>query len=127
MRYLTLDEMLAIHFRLVEDFGGMHGISDEGRLQSVLEAPRQELFAEEQYPAVHEKAAVYIRNIIGDHPFHDGNKRSGITIGAVFLMRNGYKLTAAPKELEDFAVKVATDHLDVPAIAEWLQRHSAGA
>lgn len=107
MRYLTLDEMLALHHRLVEDFGGMHGIRDESRLQSVLEAPKQELFGDEQYPTVHEKAAVYIRNIIGDHPFHDGNKRSGITIGAVFLMRNGYKLTAAPKELENFAVKVS--------------------
>lgn len=124
MHYLTLEEILRLHFQIIEDFGGSHGVRDESRLKSVTEAPKQEVFGQEQYPSLFEKAAVYIRNIIGDHPFSDGNKRSAVTVGGIFLLRNGQSLTATPKELEDFAVQVATEHLDVPAIASWLQAHS---
>ena len=91
---------------------------------SVVEAPKQEAFGKQQYESVGEKAAVYIRNIIGDHPFVDGNKRSGITVSGVFLARNGYKLTATPKQLEDFAVQVAVEKLDVAAIACWLEENA---
>ncbi|HTE21673.1 MAG TPA: type II toxin-antitoxin system death-on-curing family toxin [Candidatus Limnocylindria bacterium] len=124
MNYLSLEDILRLHYLIVEDFGGRHGVRDEGRLQSVVVAPAQEVFGEEQYPEVHEKAAVYIRNIIADHPFVDGNKRSGITCGGIFLMRNGFKLTASPKGLEDFAVRVAVEHLDIPKIADWLKAQS---
>ncbi len=123
MKYLGLEEILRLHYMLVEDFGGSHGIRDENRLKSVVEAPRAVLYGIEQYITVHDKAAVYMRDIIQDHPFHDGNKRTGITVGSVFLMRNGHVLTAKPRELEDFAVRIATDQLEVAVIAEWLQEH----
>lgn len=124
VRYVTIEEVLRLHFQLIEDYGGSHGVRDENRLASVIEAPRQEVFGAEQYPTLYEKAAVYMRNIIGDHPFSDGNKRTGITVAGVFLLRNKTYLTVSPKELEDFAVSVATDHLDVDAIATWLSAHS---
>lgn len=124
MKYLVLDEILRLHFQIISDYGGSHGIRDEGRLKSVVEAPKQEVFGQEQYPGLSEKAAVYARNIIGDHPFNDGNKRSGITVCAIFLQRNGKKLTATPKELEDFAVRVAVEHLSIEQIAAWLQDHT---
>ena len=124
MKYLTLEEMLQLHFAVIEDFGGSHGVRDEGRLKSVVPAPAQEVFRAEQYQTVHEKAAVYLRNIIGDLPFADGNKRTGVTVAGVFLFRNGVKLTARPKELEDFAVKIAIDHLEIAEIAVWLQQHT---
>lgn len=124
MRYLTLEEILRLHYELIQDFGGSHGVRDEARIRSVVEAPHQSVFGQDQYADVYQKAAVYMRNIIGDHPFSDGNKRTGVTVAGVFLMRNGFVLTASPKELEDFAVQVAVDHLDVPAIAEWLREHS---
>ncbi len=122
-RYVTLEELLRLHFQVINDYGGSHGVRDEGRLQSVIAAPAQEVFGKEQYPSVFEKAAVYFRNIIGDHPFVDGNKRTAVTVMAIFLVRNGYRLIARPKDLEDFAVRVATDHLDVAVIAEWLKSH----
>jgi len=122
--YLTLEEILRLHFQVIEDYGGSHGVRDDERLKSVVLAPRQEVFGVEQYPDVHEKAAVYMFNIIGDHAFADGNKRSGVTVAGVFLLRNGVHLTANPKELEDFAVQVAVERLDVPVIAAWLWAHS---
>ncbi len=122
--YLALEEILQLHFRVVEDFGGAHGVRDEGRLRSVIEAPAQSVFGADQYETIYEKAAVYMRNIIADHPFYDGNKRSGVTVSTIFLMRNGYRPTATPKQLEDFAVRVAVEHLEIPVIALWLSDHS---
>ncbi len=123
-KYLTVEEILLLHFKLIEDFGGSHGIRDESRIKSLEESPKQEVFGQEQYPTVFDKAAVYIRNIIGDHPFSDGNKRTAITVGGIFLKRNNVSLNSTPRELEDFAVKVATDHLDIQTIAAWLKEHT---
>ena len=122
-KYLTLEEVLRLHFQVVEDFGGSHGVRDEGRLASLIKAPRQEVFGAEQYPDIFQKAAVYIRNIIADHPFIDGNKRTAVACVGIFLMRNGYQLTALPKELENFAVHVATKKPEIAEIAAWLEAH----
>ncbi len=120
LRYLSLEEILRLHFQLIEDFGGLHGVRDENRLKSVVNAPRQEAFDQEQYPALYEKAAVYLRNIIGDHPFSDGNKRTAVTVCGIFLARNGKNLVVHPKDLEDFTIKVTTEHLSIAEIAAWL-------
>jgi death-on-curing protein len=124
VRYLSLEEILRLHFQIIEDFGGSHGVRDESRIKSVVEAPRLVVFDKEQYSTVFDKAATYMRNIIGDHPFVDGNKRTGITVAGIFLIRNGHTINASQNELEDFAVRVAVDKLDVPEIAEWLQDHT---
>ena len=122
--YFTLEEILRLHFQLIEDFGGSHGVNNEGRLKSVVDAPKQIIFGKEQYPTIFDKAAVYLRNIVGDHPFSDGNKRTAITVCGIFLFRNGYELKAYHKMLEDFTVKVATDHLDVNEIVIWLKKQT---
>jgi death-on-curing protein len=119
--YLTLEEILRLHFQLIEDYGGSHGVRDENRLLSVVNAPMQEVFEEQQYKSVYEKAAVYLRNIIGDHPFVDANKRSAVTSCGIFLQRNGISLVASTLDLENFTVKVATDHLSIIEIATWLK------
>jgi death-on-curing protein len=122
--YLELEEILRLHFQLIEDFGGSHGVRDESRLKSVGGAPCQEVFGVEQYPTIYEKSAVYLRNIIGDHPLSDGNKRTAITVCAIFLARNAVNIDARPQDLENFTVRVATDHLGIDEIAGWLQTHS---
>jgi len=124
IHYLAEEELLLAHFKLIERYGGSHGVRDLKRIQSVIEAPKQEVFGAEQYSAIFEKAAVYLRNIIGDHPFADGNKRTGVTAAVLFLKRNGQVFTARSGELEDFAVRVATENLDVPTIAAWLRTHT---
>ena len=74
IRYLEIDEILELHFWIIEDFGGSHGVRDELGLKSLVTAPQTVVFGEEQYVSVHEKAAVYLRNCIADHIFTDGNK-----------------------------------------------------
>jgi death on curing protein len=124
INYLSLEEILRLHFQVIEDFGGSHGVRDEGRLLSVVEAPKLKAFGQEQYETVCEKAAVYLRNIIGDHPFIEGNKRSALTTCAIFLKRNGKSLMATSLELENFTVKVAVNHLEAAEIASWLKRNT---
>lgn len=124
MKYLSLEEILRLHFQIIQDFGGSHGVRDEGRLESLVAAPKQEVFGVEQYPDIYSKAAVYMRNVIGDHPFIDGNKRTAVIIAGIFMVRNGIKLTSKQKDLENFAVKIATDHLSVVEIAKWLEQNT---
>ncbi len=124
IQYISLEEILRIHFQVIEDYGGSHGVRDEGRLKSVVNAPKQEVFGLEQYSSLFDKAAVYLRNIIGDHPFSDGNKRTAITICGIFLSRNGKQLNASPKNLEEFTISVATKHLSIKDISNWLQNNS---
>ncbi|MCW1908157.1 MAG: type II toxin-antitoxin system death-on-curing family toxin [Candidatus Saccharibacteria bacterium] len=127
MKYFTLEELLLLHFKIVEDYGGSHGVRDEGRLESAIAAPQQVVFGVELYSSVYEKAATYARAIVADHPLVDGNKRTAITSATIFLHRQGMVLKASPKELEDFAVKIAVEHLDVPMIAAWFKAHSKKA
>jgi death-on-curing protein len=90
----------------------------------VVQAPKQIVFGKEQYSSLFSKAAVYLRNIIGDHPFSDGNKRTAVTVCGIFLARNKINLSVNPKDLENFTIKVTTDHLKIDEIASWLNNRS---
>lgn len=127
MKYLSLEQLVALQVLVVNESGGSQGVRDLERLKSVIANPQQEVFGEALYPTVYEKAAVYLRNIIADHAFIDGNKRTGILAALTFLQMNGVNFRAMAGELENFAVQVATEHLDVPVIAAWLKSHSKKA
>lgn len=125
MKFLLLRDLELLHMQIIDASGGSQGVRDRGRLESALAAMRQEVFGEALYETVFEKAAVLARGIIADHPYIDGNKRTGIMAALVFLNINDCDTTPlTDKELEDFAVQIATDHLDVPIIAAWLKAHT---
>lgn len=124
MKTLTIEHILQLHVLAIRNFGGSQGLRDLGRLEAAIATQTQEVFGEELYPDLHVKAAAMCRGIIGDHPFVDGNKRTGILVAVTFLELNEIIFQAKPGELEDFAVQVATEQLDVPAIAEWLVKHT---
>lgn len=124
MHHLTLEEILQLHAMLIQKYGGSHGVRDIGRLEAVVATQSQSVFGTELYQTVFEKAAAMARGVIADHPFYDGNKRTGMLAGLTFIELNGHVFKAQKGELEDFAVKIATDHLSVEAIAVWLQTHA---
>jgi death-on-curing protein len=93
-------------------------------LEAAIATQTQNVFGEELYPGIIDKAAAVIRSIIADHAFVDGNKRTAMLAGLTLLGINGIAFTADVGEIEDFAVKVATDKLDVPAVGSWLRRHT---
>lgn len=124
MKRVTLEQLLQLHVLVIQRSGGSDGLRDLGRLESAIATQTQEVFGEELYKGVFEKAAALCRGIIADHPFVDGNKRSGLLVATTFVEINGYVFSMKKGELEDFAVQVATEHLDIPVIATWLKSHS---
>ena len=122
--YLTAERILQIHSMLIDETGGSHGLRDHNAILSVEQMPQQTAFGKELYPSVFLKAAVYARSIIMNHPFIDGNKRTGVTSAFVFLEWNGYESTAKEGEVEEFALKVVTEKFSLEIIADWFKKHS---
>ncbi len=120
MRILTLEQLLQLHALVIQETGGSSGLRDLGRLESAIATQTQNVFGEELYSDLTEKAAAMIRSIIADHPFTDGNKRTGMLAGLTFLKINGLEVDMAEGALEDFAVTVANDKLDIKAISHQL-------
>lgn len=124
MKHVSIEQIIMLHAAALELFGGGDGIRDMGRLDAAAATQVQEVFGEELYPSLWLKAAAIIRGIIGDHPFADGNKRTAMLVGLTLIEINGSAFRAKDGELEDFAVRVAVEHLSVEEIAAWLGQHT---
>lgn len=124
MKLFDVADIELIHLQIIDASGGSHGTRDRGRLASVVAAQTQEVFGKEMYPTLHDKAAALARGIIADHPFFDGNKRTGIMLAIIYLENNGCRTVINDTELEDFAVQIAVERLDIPIIATWLKERS---
>ena len=79
MSHLTAEQVLFIHYRLIEETGGIHGIRDIPLLQSAVARPMATFGSDDLYPDIFSKAAALMHSIIKNHPFVDGNKRTSIT------------------------------------------------
>lgn len=124
MRFLTIEEVLYIHFQVIDRFGGLHGVRDIGGLESAVARPRTTVFENDAYPTLIEKASAMLHSLILNHPFCDGNKRTAFAAAGLFLHLNGISIVGAHQEIEDFVVRAAEKHLSVEAIADWLSRRS---
>ena len=122
--YLSPEEVLAIHSELIDRYGGSHGIRDLSLLESAVARPRAGFGEFEAYPTIWAKAAVLAHSIIRNHPFIDGNKRTGVTSAILFIERNDYLIESTERELVALALGIAAKEFDETAIAEWLERHS---
>jgi death-on-curing protein len=123
MRYLTLNELLGLHRLLVEQSGGSAGIHSVGALESALAQPRLTFSGEDLYPTIVEKAAALGFSLIRNHPFVDGNKRTGHAAMEVFLILNGYEIDAPVDEQEQVILQFAAGELERKAFIEWLRAH----
>lgn len=122
--YLTAEQILFIHYRLVSETGGEHSLRDLGLLESAVARPRQTFDNEELYPDIFEKAAALMESLVNNHPFIDGNKRTGIACTVLFLRQNGITFSAKNSELEKFTLRVASSKIKRSEIAVWLKKHS---
>ena len=112
--------MLAIHDRLLALDGGAAGVRDEGLLQSALARPQQ-LHAYGERPDTVELATAYTAGIVRNHPFIDGNKRTGFVIGVLFLEMNGYRFTASEEDATQAVLGLAAGTLDETGFADWMR------
>lgn len=103
--------------------GGTDGTRDIGLLRSALNSPFQSFEGKELFPSLLSKAAALCRSIICDHPFVDGNKRTGIHVMLIFLEINGVQPDYTQEELIGLGLGAASGELDVNAILDWLSSH----
>ncbi len=125
MRYLTIDEIFAIHDRAIREYGGSPELLDLGRLEATLAVPRQTMFGEELYPDIFSKAAILFYLLIKNHPFLDGNKRTAFLALMRFLNINGYTLNATNDELYQFTIDVASSVSTKEEVEMWIRDEAA--
>jgi len=125
LKYLTVEEVLILHRRLIQRTGGSDGIRAMGLLESAVARPQASFGNEDLYPDLWSKTAALMHSLVKNHPLVDGNKRTAITAAGIFLELNGHTLTASNEELLDFTRQVTTGDMELEGMAVWLQAHSA--
>ena len=123
MRYLTMGEVLEIYKGVIKQSGGGVGIRDLGALESAVAQPRMTFNGEELYPTIVEKASALGFSLIQNHPFIDGNKRTGHAAMEMFLMLNGYEISAVVNEQVEIVLGVASGNIDRSTFTGWLRDH----
>jgi len=123
--FLTLGDILELHTDQIEKYGGDTGIRDRGLIESALAMPMAGFGGEVFHPSIFDKAAAYLFHIVQNHPFVDGNKRTGALAAFVFLDLNGHELDCTNEELEELVLKVAKGERDKHEIAIFLEQHCA--
>ena len=124
IKYLSIEQILAIHEELIKSYGGSHGVRDRGLLESAVFRPQTTVFGEEAYPTVFEKCAVLGYSLIQNHSFLDGNKRTGFAVMHLMLLINGYDLTSDTKEEIYMTENIASGKMRETEITKWLKQYS---
>lgn len=119
--FLTLEDLLDIAAGVLESVE----IRDIGLLESAAARPRASAFGEPAYPTFEAQAAALMHSLARNHPLVDGNKRLAWAATRVFHILNGRDLAYSVDEAEEFVLSVARGDLEVPDIADWLDRHRA--
>jgi death-on-curing protein len=122
IRYLTTIEILDIHHQVIQRSGGAEGIRDLGALESAIAQPRMTFGGEDLYPTVVDKAAALGFSIVMNHPFIDGNKRTGHAAMEIFLVLNDLEINASTDEQEAIILALASGELDRDIFTNWLQQ-----
>ncbi|NET29702.1 type II toxin-antitoxin system death-on-curing family toxin [Okeania sp. SIO1I7] len=122
-RYLTLSEIMELHQQIITQTGGANGLRDRPALESAVAQPAVTFSGQDLYPTVIDKAAALGFLIIMNHPFLDGNKRTGHAAMEVFLILNGLEINASVDEQEQVILAVASGELNREAFTQWLQAH----
>jgi death-on-curing protein len=122
-RWIEERDALAIHDRLLALHGGAIGLRDRGLLESALARPRQH-YAYAGESDVVEMAALYTAAIVRNHPFVDGNKRTGFVIGVLFLELHGFDFKASEEDATQAVMALAAGTLDEGGYTAWLRENA---
>ena len=116
--HLTVDEVLAIHDRVLRDFGGAAGIRDRGLLESAIFRPQTGYYGD-----VAEMAAALFESLLMNHPFIDGNKRVAFFATDVFLRFNGWRLSVKPRPAHAFLIGLLErNECDLAHLLPWVRK-----
>jgi len=121
--YLTAEQILFIHARLIDETGGEHGLHDMGLLQSAVARPQSAFDGKELYADLFTKAAALMESLVNNHPFIDGNKRTGLAAAVLFLQINGQHLKAPDEKVMALTLAVAQGKVNIQQVIDWLKKH----
>ena len=124
MKYLYPKQILYLYEHIIQHSGGTIGLRDEGLLESAVYRPQASFGGQDLYPDVSSKSAALGHSIISNHPFVDGNKRTGFEAMRMMLRMNGYDVQASTGTKFAFVISMAEGKLTEQAIADWLKKHS---
>ena len=119
VKFLSLDEVIAIHERLIERFGGATGLRDKGLLESAVYRPQTGY-----YDNLPQMAAALFESLINNHAFVDGNKRIAFFACDVFLRLNGWNLQVNQAEAYEFIIgKLEKNDCSFENLVPWISKH----
>lgn len=119
--FLELDEVVEIHRDQIQRYGGLHGVRDAGLLESAVAMPCAMFRGSYLHRGLFGMAAAYLFHIVKDHPFYDGNKRTGAVAAIVFLKLNGIEFMAEEHGFEDLIMQVAEGRVEKAGVARFLK------
>lgn len=122
--FLGLDEVIEIHNDQIRRYGGHPGVRDIDLLKSAIAMPAAGLGGDFLHTDIYEMAAAYLFHIVRNHPFIDGNKRTGAVASVVFLMMNGFETDADEDNLEKIVLSVAEGKIDKATIAQFFRENT---
>lgn len=125
MKKLTKEQILLLHRELIEAHSGSEGLRDEGLLDSALAAPFQTFDGQPMFTTIQQKAARLGFGIIMNHPFVDGNKRTGAHVMLTILAMNGISLAYTQKDLYEIILQVASGEVSFDELLSWILDHEA--
>ena len=123
IKYPTLDEVVAIHFRVTEKTGGSQGVRNWDLLASALGRPQATFGGQDLYPDIFLKAAALVQSLSSNHPFVDGNKRTALATLEYFLYLNSLGIEATQREKIDFTLWAENEKPTIEQIAGWIKGH----
>lgn len=122
--FLALDEVIEIHSDQIKRYGGHSGIRDIELLKSAIAMPATSFGGDYLHTDIYEMAAAYLYHIVRNHPFIDGNKRTGAVASVVFLMMNGIEINADEDNFEKTVLSAAEGKIDKAVIARFFRNNS---
>lgn len=122
---ISYNQALEVHSEMVKRFGGADGVRDNRLLESALARPFMTFDGVDLYPTSIEKASAIIESIVVNHPFLDGNKRTGYTLGRLLLLEDNIDIIAEKELKYDFVINVASGQYSYEDIVAWLKANTA--
>jgi len=123
INFLTPEDVMGIYDDQMERYGGHAGVHSEELLLSAIAMPQAAFGGSYLHKDIFEMAAAYLFHLVQDHPFIDGNKRTGSMAAIMFLRRNGVEMEVGNGELFEFVLSVARGERDKHEIAHFLRKH----
>lgn len=121
---ITKEIILRLHELSIKEYGGSHGLRDEGLMESAIARPYQTFGGDDLYPTPIEKAAAIAESVIINHPFVDGNKRTGFLAMLAVLDGADIVLTAEKDEIYSLVIDISTGSKSFEEIVEWLKKNT---